>query len=78
METVNKEVMEQVVSKKPVTEKFKTEKCRVLHYDKQLKTLDISFKGYGIRFNNVNGDIGDLVEVKYRGKIGTPGFVYKL
>lgn len=82
METENKVVNEEkvVVKKtavKPI-EKFKTEKCEVLNYDEKFKTLDVLFKGSGIRFNDVSTNVGEFVEVKYRGEIGKPNFVYKL
>lgn len=59
-------------------EKFKTEKCKVLLYNKIAKELDVSFSGYGIRLHNVNKNIGDFVNIKYRGEIGTSNFEYRL
>ena len=40
--------------------------------------MDIDFKGYGIRFNNVDDVNSDFVSVKYRGEIGKPNFSCKL
>lgn len=59
-------------------EKFKTEKCKVLSYNKKTKELDVDFLGYGIRLFNIDKDIGDVVSIKYRGQIGTPDFEYRL
>lgn len=59
-------------------EKFKTEKCKVLFYNKNTKELDINFLGYGIRLHDINKDITDVVAVKYRGEIGTPNFHCRL
>ena len=63
---------------KTVTEKNKTEKCKVLSYNKKTKELDIDFKGYGIRFNNVDDVNSDSVSVKYRGEIGKSNFSCRL
>lgn len=61
-------------------EKFKTEKCRVSSYNKTTKELDIDFFGYGIRICNVDVDfeVSDTIEVKYRGEIGKPNFICRL
>lgn len=59
-------------------EKFKTEKCKVLSYNKNTQELDVNFLGCGIRLFNIDRDIGDVVSVKYRGEIGTPNFEYRL
>lgn len=62
-------------------EKFKTEKCKVLYYNKNTKKLDVDFSGYGIRLYNVDkylGNIGDVINVKYRGQIGTGDFEVRL
>lgn len=59
-------------------EKFKTENCRVLSYNVTTKELDIDFCGFGIRLHGVNKEIGDTVDIKYRGKIGTSNFECKL
>lgn len=55
-------------------EKFKTEKCKVLSYNKDTKELDVDFSGYGIRLYDVSKDIGDFVSIRYRGEIGKPNF----
>lgn len=59
-------------------EKFKTEKCKVLSYNKNTKELDVNFSGCGIRLHNVSKQIGDYVNIRYRGEIGKPNFECKL
>lgn len=59
-------------------EKYKTEKCRVLRYNKRTKELDVDFMGYGIRLYNIDKEIQDIVNVKYRGEIGASNFQYRL
>lgn len=59
-------------------EKFKTELCNVLSYNKSTRELDIDFLGYGIRLHNVEKDIGNTILVKYRGEIGNDNFICKL
>lgn len=59
-------------------EKFKTENCKVLSYNVTTKELDIDFCGFGIRLYEINKDIGETVDIKYRGKIGTSNFECKL
>lgn len=59
-------------------EKFKTEKCKVLSYNKDTKELDVDFSGYGIRLYNVSKDIGDFVNIRYRGEIGKSNFEYRI
>lgn len=58
--------------------KYKTEKCKVLSYNEKTKELDIEFKGYGIRLNDIDSINEDSVLIKYRGEIGEPDFSYKL
>ena len=57
---------------------YKEKECKVINYNKITNSLDISFDGYGIRFNNVKDFVGDTVIVKYKGEIGKPNFEYKL
>lgn len=59
-------------------EKFKTKKCKVLSYNKGTKELDIDFCGHGVRLYNVTKNVKDLVDIKYRGEIGTPSFKCRL
>ncbi|WP_099467738.1 hypothetical protein [Konateibacter massiliensis] len=59
-------------------EKFKTEKCKVLSYNKETRELDVDFRGYGIRLINITVEIGEFAYIKYRGEIGTANFEYKL
>ena len=40
--------------------KYKTEKCRILSYNKATKELDIDFHGYGIRIKNADKKIYDI------------------
>ena len=57
---------------------YKEKECKVINYNKITNYLDISFDGYGIRFNDVKDFVGDPVIVKYKGEIGKPNFEYKL
>ena len=78
----NLEVIENAETKASIVEteikKHKTIKCKVINYNKITNSLDISFDGYGIRFNGVKDFVGDTVIVKYKGEIGKPNFEYKL
>ena len=65
-------------SKKPVSKRYKTEKCKVLSFNKSTNDLDVNFKGYGIRIKNVKSVNSDYVFVKYLGDIGKPNFSYEL
>ena len=62
--------------------KYKIEKCRVLSYNSKTKELDVDFKGYGIRLNNVLKNVKNVdsnyVDIKYIGEIGNPDFSCKL
>lgn len=58
--------------------KYKTEKCKVLSYNRTTKELDINFKGYGIRLNNIGIIESDFITIKYYGEIGKPNFSCKL
>lgn len=58
--------------------KYKTEKCRILSYNKATKELDIDFHGYGIRIKNADGVDSDFISLKYSGEIGKQNFSYKL
>ena len=75
---VTENVEEIETTTKIETEKYKTEKCKVLSYNKKTKELDIDFKGYGIRLNNVRNINSDYVDIKYIGEIGKPNFSYRL
>ena len=75
---VTENVEEIETTTRNVNEKYKTEKCKVLSYNKKTKELDIDFKGYGIRFNNVDDVNSDFVSVKYRGEIGKSNFSCEL
>lgn len=79
----NKEYMEDITKeflpKKPKNNNnFKTKECKILQYNKNTKTLDIDFNGYGIRIHNVEKISGDTIEIKYKGCIGKSNFVYKM
>lgn len=78
MTNKNENTIEKVENKKTASTRYKTEKCKVLAYDKHTKELDVDFKGYGIRIKNVDKVDSDFVSVKYYGEIGTPNFTYKL
>ena len=75
---VTENVEEIETTTKIETEKYKTEKCKVLSYNKKTKELDIDFKGYGIRLNNVRNINSDYVDIKYIGEIGKPNFSCEL
>ena len=42
---------------------YKEKECKVINYNKITNSLDISFDGYGIRFNDVKDFVG--VAIKY-------------
>lgn len=76
---VLEEVTEEVLPRKPKrNNNFKTKKCRVISYNNATKTLDVLFDQYGIRIHDVFDFYGDTIEIKYKGSIGKPNFVYKL
>ena len=75
---VTENVEEIETTTRNVNEKYKTEKCKVLSYNKKTKELDIDFKGYGIRFNNGDDVNSDSISVKYRGEIGKSNFSCRL
>lgn len=60
-------------AKKPKDELCEKE-CKVLHYNKHTKTLDIMFDQCGIRIKNVEAFNGTYIIVKYKGEIGKPNF----
>jgi len=59
-------------------ETFKSVKCKVLIYHKEINALDIDFMGYGIRIDEVDECNSEYVNVRYKGEIGSPNFTYKL
>lgn len=63
---------------KDTTNKYKTELCRILAYNSITKELDVDFKNYGVRIQNVSNVKDDYVTVKYKGDIGKPNFICKL
>ena len=75
---VTENVEEIETTTKIETEKYKTEKCKVLSYNKKTKELDIDFKGYGIRLNNIRNINSDYVDIKYIGEIGKSNFSCRL
>ena len=75
---VTENVEEIETTTKIETEKYKTEKCKVLAYNTRTKELDIDFKGYGIRLNNAEIINSDYVDIKYIGEIGKPNFSCEL
>lgn len=70
-----KEILEEF---KPTIKKCKTEKCKVLAYNKNTRELDVDFKGYGVRLNNVDTIQSDFVLIKYYGEIGKSNFSCEL
>lgn len=61
-------------NKKVNKEQKKIATCKVLHYNKCTKALDLDLNGYGIRVNDVEVN-GDTVEVEYMGEVGKPNFI---
>ena len=60
-------------------EDYKVKECKVIHYNKNTKTLDVRFDKYGIRLKDIDDvEINDTVLIKYKGEIGKPDFEYKL
>lgn len=75
-EKANEKIVEVKEIKVPNT---KTENCKVLNYDKISKELDIEFKGFGIKLENINKDIvSEFVKVEYTSDIGKADFSFKL
>ena len=78
----NLEVVENAETKTSIAateiKKHKTIKCKVLAYNARTKELDIDFKGYGIRLNNVEIINSDYVDIKYIGEIGKSNFSCEL
>lgn len=58
--------------------KYKTEKCRILYYNKETKELDIDFHGYGVRIKNADDTDSGFVQIQYAGEIGKPNFSLKI
>ena len=80
-ETPKKETKEKLPKIQPRKKnriEYKEKECKVINYNKITNSLDISFDGYGIRFNDIKDFIGDTVIVKYKGEIGKSNFDYKL
>ena len=75
---VTENVEEIETTTKIKTEKYKTEKCKVLNYNDKTQELDIDFQGYGIRLHNVENIDSDYVKIKYLGEIGKVNFSYEL
>lgn len=57
---------------------FMKKKCKVIHYNRHTKTLDIQFDGYGIRLKDIQDFNGDVADVKYKGEIGRSDFSVKI
>lgn len=77
-ENIEENKEEKIIVEKPTSKRYKTEKCKVLSYNDKSKELDIDFKGYGIRLNNINNIQSDFVTVKYYGEIGKSTFSCEL
>lgn len=56
-------------------ERFKTQRCKILHYDKGTGELDIDFLGFGIRLYGISTEEKDYINIRYRGEIGKPDFI---
>ncbi|MCI8770201.1 MAG: hypothetical protein HFH73_03485 [Lachnospiraceae bacterium] len=65
-------------TRKTIPEKYKTEKCKILSYNKKTNELDIDFKGHGIRIKHAKNIETSIVSVKYTGEIGQTNFSYWL
>ena len=81
VEEMKEEIQEELPKIQPRKKnkiEYKEKECKVINYNKITNSLDISFDGYGIRFNDVKDFVGDTVIVKYKGEIGKPNFEYKL
>ena len=86
----NKKSIEKIADKEKVIEKpievkevkipnTKTENCKVLKYDNISKELDVEFKGFGIKIENINTNItSEFVKIEYTSDIGKADFTFKL
>ncbi len=63
---------------KKAKNEFHEKKCKVIHYNRHTKTLDIQFDGYGIRLKDIQDFNGDVADVKYKGEIGRSDFSVKI
>lgn len=78
---------ETILSEKPLKshsrkqkEEFNEKVCEIICYNQHQKTLDIKFDEYGIRIKNVESfnKTGTTIKIKYKGTIGTPGFMVEV
>ncbi|MCR2050666.1 hypothetical protein NSB25_25875 [Acetatifactor muris] len=74
--TTQDESCEKEIKSRPKKQKdeFCEKECKVLHYNKHTKTLDIMFDQCGIRIKNVEAFNGTHTTVKYKGEIGKTNF----
>lgn len=61
-------------------EEFNEKVCEIICYNQHQKTLDIKFDKYGIRIKNVESfnETEPTIKIKYKGTIGTPGFMMEV
>ena len=80
MEKVIKDKIEDAKEEKTKITKpsYKYQDCKVIDYNSTNKTLDVLFKGYGIRLENIENFIGDIAKIKYLSEIGKSDFTYGL
>lgn len=76
---IEEEVMNsEVIPPKRKRNVFRTKNCRVIEYNPVTKNLDVDFDGFGVRISGVEKIEGTTVDVRYKGKIGSPDFICKL
>lgn len=56
--------------------RYEIKECEVLFYIESAGLLAVDFEGYGIAFEGISGNYekGQIVKVKYYGKIGSKNF----
>lgn len=64
-------------AKRVPKKRSKIEACKVTGFDKNRKTLNISFKGYGIQLTDVDVLESDYVKIKYVSDIGKSDFTFE-
>lgn len=64
-------------AKRAPKKRSKIETCKVTGFDKNRKTLNISFKGYGIQLSGIDVLESDYVKIKYVSDIGKDDFTFE-
>ena len=58
---------------------YKEKECKVIRYNKNARTLDIMFDGFGIRIKDIEEFNNDsTIIVKYKSEIGKSDFFIKI